>query len=246
MMQKIIYGIYGNVAEEDGCGMNYAFGCVLYKYNLIVKNMKKSSLLVCAAAVCGLALTSCNSRAKLAQSIQGEWTSNPEKILDTGAAQATVVRILEFTRGATDTEGAVTMSALVTVENTMPFNDSIQTPLTISASGTATITGVYQAKDDDELMISLDATSLSTQVDPEGVVLNYNVVTEESGSAATKLKPAAVVLATQQINRAAQNLFTNIHEIEDIKVRGNLMQCEINHKDLVFSRESAQAPAPSK
>ncbi len=208
--------------------------------------MKSLSLLVCAAAVCGVALTSCNSRAKLAQSIQGEWTSNPEKLLDTGAAQATAVRVLEFTRGTTDTEGSITMSALVTVENTMPFNDSIQTPLTISASGTATITGVYQAKDDDELMISLDATSMSTQVDPEGVVLNYNVATEESGAAAAKLKPAAVILATQQINRAAQNLFTNVHEIDDIKVTGNLMKCEIGHKDLVFSRESAVAPSVTK
>ena len=208
--------------------------------------MKIHSLLVCAAAFCSIAVTSCNSRAKLAQSIQGEWTGNPEKLLDTGAAQATAVRVLEFTPGTADTEGSVTMSALVTVENTMPFNDSIQTPLTISASGTATITGVYQVKDDDELMISLDATSISTHVDPEGVVLNYNVVTEESGSTAAKLKPAAVILATQQINRAAQNMFTNIHEIDDIKVNGNLMKCEIGHKDLVFSRGSAVAPALAK
>lgn len=203
-------------------------------------------MLICVAALGVSALTSCNSRAKLAESVQGQWTSNPERVLDTGAAMATVVRIMEFTEGATSTEGSVTMSALITVENTMPFNDSIQTPLTISATGTATITGVYQAKDDDELLISLDATSLSTDVDPEGVQMNYNIISESSGSTTEKLRPAAIVLATQQINRAAQNLFTNVSKIDDIKVQGNLMKCEIGHKDLVFSRESPIAPAVTK
>lgn len=208
--------------------------------------MKKIALLLCAGMVGATMLTSCDSSAKLADSIQGEWTGNSERILDTGAAMATAVRVMSFSKGSTPTEGTVTMSALVTVENIMPFNDSIQTPLTISASGVATITGVYQAKDDDELLISLDATSLSTDVDPEGVQMNYNVLSGEDSSVATKLKPAAVVLATQQINRAAQNIFTNINKIDDIKVKGNLMKCEVGHKDLVFSRESAIAPAAVK
>ncbi|MBD5226376.1 MAG: hypothetical protein HDS68_10530 [Bacteroidales bacterium] len=210
--------------------------------------MKKIYLLICAGLLGATMLTSCDSSEKLANSIQGEWTGNTERILDTGAAKATAVRVMSFSKGSTSTEGNVTMSAMITVENTMPFNDSIQTPLTITATGIAMITGVYQAKDDDELIISLDATSLSTDVDPEGVQMNYNVMTGEDSSVATKLKPAAVVLATQQINRAAQNMFTDINKIDDIKVKGNLMKCEIgkSDKDLVFSRESAIAPAVTK
>lgn len=210
--------------------------------------MKKMYLLIGVGLLGAAMLTSCDSSAKLADSIQGEWTGNSERILDTGAARATAVRVMSFSKGSTSTEGNVTMSALITVENTMPFNDSIQTPLTITATGIATITGVYQAKDDDELLISLDSTSLSTDVDPEGVQMNYNVLTEEDNSVVTKLKPAAIVLATQQINRAAQNIFTNINKIDDIKVKGNLMKCEIGHKDkdMVFSRESPVAPAVTK
>ena len=124
--------------------------------------MKKIASLLILSAAAMTALTSCNSRARLAESIQGQWTGNPERLLDTGAATASAVRVMEFTAGSTDTEGTVTLSALITVENTMPFNDSIQTPLTITATGSATVTGVYQAKDDDELLISLDATSLAT------------------------------------------------------------------------------------
>lgn len=198
--------------------------------------MNKIIKFIGGTAFAALLLTGCDSRAKLAESIQGEWTGNPEKLLDTGAASASMVRMMEFTQGSTDREGTVTMTALITVENTMQFNDSLVTPLQITASGNATITGVYQAKDDDELMISLDATSMTVNVDPDGVALNYNVLSEDSKPVVEKLRQGAAVLATQQITRAAQNAFSNITDIDDIHVRGSLMTCEIGHKDLIFSK----------
>lgn len=203
--------------------------------------MKKFTSVICAtAAVAGMLtlMTACDTKAKLAESVQGKWTGNPEKMLDTGAASASMVRTLEFTKGAADTEGSVTMTAMITVENTMQSNDSIVTPLQITASGVATITGVYQAKDDDELTISLDATSMNVNVDPDAVKLNYNIATATSAPLVEKLKPGAAILATQQINRAAQNEFSNITEIDDIKIEGSIMRCEINHTDLTFTKST--------
>ena len=203
--------------------------------------MKKFTSVICAtAAVAGMLtlMTACDTKAKLAESVQGKWTGNPEKMLDTGAASASMVRTLEFTKGAADTEGSVTMTAMITVENTMQSNDSIVTPLQITASGVATITGVYQAKDDDELTISLDATSMNVNVDPDAVKLNYNIATATSAPLVEKLKPGAAILATQQINRAAQNAFSNITEIDDIKIEGSIMRCEINHTYLTFTKSS--------
>jgi len=203
--------------------------------------MKKFTSVICAtAAVAGMLtlMTACDTKAKLAESVQGKWTGNPEKMLDTGAASASMVRTLEFTKGAADTEGSVTMTAMITVENTMQSNDSIVTPLPITASGVATITGVYQAKDDDELTISLDATSMNVNVDPDAVKLNYNIATATSAPLVEKLKPGAAILATQQINRAAQNAFSNITEIDDIKIEGSIMRCEINHTDLTFTKST--------
>ena len=203
--------------------------------------MKKFTSVICAtAAVAGMLtlMTACDTKAKLAESVQGKWTGNPEKMLDTGAASASMVRTLEFTKGAADNEGSVTMTAMITVENTMQSNDSIVTPLQITASGVATITGVYQAKDDDELTISLDATSMNVNVDPDAVKLNYNIATATSAPLVEKLKPGAAILATQQINRAAQNAFSNITEIDDIKIEGSIMRCEINHTDLTFTKST--------
>lgn len=195
----------------------------------------KATALLCTAAIL-VTMTSCDSGAKLISELQGEWTGNPERILDSGAASASMVRVLEFTRGAADTEGTVTMTALITVENTMEFNDSIVTPLQISATGTATITGTFQAKDRDELLVSLDATSLNVEVDPQAVQLNYNIISESSAPIIEKLKPGAAILATQQINHAAQSAFTNITEIDDIEIKNNIMTCEISNKDLAFTR----------
>ena len=203
--------------------------------------MKKLAILICGAMLSigfSSIFTSCDSKAKLAESIKGTWTGNPEKVLDTDATSASMVRALEFLPGASVSEGTVTMSAIITVENATQFNDSVVSPIQITASGTATVQGTYQVKDDDDIIISLDATSFAVNVDPDGVQLNYNALSESSAPIAEKLKPAAAQLATQQITSAARSAFSGINEIEDIHVHGSLMKCEINHRDLVFSRSA--------
>ena len=199
-------------------------------------DMKKILIALGCFALGAVIVTSCDSKSKLAADIQGAWTGNPEKVLDTGAAAATMVRVLEFSPGETSTEGTVTMTAMITVDNTMQFNDSLVTPLTITASGNASITGVYQIKDHDDILISLDHTSMQVNVDPDAVTLNYNVMTGDSAPMVEKLKPGATILATQQINQAANGIFANITEIEDVKVKNSIMTCEIGKRNLAFSR----------
>lgn len=184
---------------------------------------------------------SCDSKARLSEEVQGVWGSAPEQIQDTGAEQATLVRLMEFNASSSaQAEGTVTMTALITVENTMPANDSIVAPLEITASGTATISGYYQAIDDDELAVTLDASSLTVSVDPQAVQLNYNALTTESSAQVDKLKPAAAMLASQQIRRAAQNTFYTLNKIDDIKINNKLMSCEIGKHDLTFRRQVAE------
>ena len=169
--------------------------------------MTKILTLTLGATILGAMLTGCDSRAKLAESVQGEWTGNPEMLLDTGAATASLVRMLEFTAGTTDTEGTVTMTALITVENTMQLNDSLVSPLQITSSGNATITGVYQAKDDDDLTISLDVTSMSVNVDPDGVQLNYNVVDGQSSPSVENCAPGLLCLRHSRLTVLPRTCF---------------------------------------
>ncbi|MDE5625179.1 MAG: hypothetical protein K2I61_02540 [Muribaculaceae bacterium] len=200
--------------------------------------MNKSILPVLAAGALFM-LVSCDSRQKLSEDLQGVWAGTPEQLTNSGAARATMVRMMEFTSTGNAGEGNVTLTAYITVENTMPANDSIVTPLTISASGTATITGLYQAKDDDDMLLNLDASSLTVNVDPKGVELSYDVLSGQSGSHLASLRPAAAMLASQQIDHAARNVFFNLTEIEDIKINNNMLKCEMAHKDLTFRRQPA-------
>ncbi len=191
-----------------------------------------------ALAIAGMGLTSCDSETRLGKEIQGTWSGNPRQVVDSGAASATATTLIEFVGGSDVREGTVNLTALVSVENTTSYNDSIVTPLEITASGTATVTGVYQVKDDDEIIISLDGSSLNVAVDPEAVQLNMNVLTEQSSPVAEQLKAGASVLVEQQVRKIATQIFGGINKIDDIKIHGSLMEAEINHTDLTFSRSA--------
>lgn len=199
------------------------------------------SVITGSALLSIFAISSCDSKQKLSEDLSGIWTGQEETLTNTGAARASMVRLLQFTPTGTEGEGDFTMTAYITVDNTMPATDEVVTPLTITASGTATITGVYQVKDDDELILNLDASSLAINVDPDAVELKYNVLTEQSGSEVETLKPAAAVLVNQQIEHAARSAFSNLTEIDDIKISNQLMKCELGHADLTFRRQTEQA-----
>lgn len=201
----------------------------------VFKNKIINGLNVLFAAALVLSATSCNSREKLAEKVDGTWSSAPEQLSNTGATHTTMVRVMEFNKNPETPEGTVIMSALITVDNVMTASgDSINQSLTITASGVATITGIFQAKDDDDLIVNLDYSSMTVQVDPKAVQLDYNVLMQTDDSHLEQLRPGAYRLATQQIQKSANGVFANLNEIEDIKVEGSIMTCEINDKDLSF------------
>lgn len=187
-------------------------------------------------------ISSCQSQSeKLAEEIAGTWSSAPEQITTSGATRTTMVRVMDFTRTASDaTDGAVTMTALITVDNVMPASGKLDTPLTITASGAATITGAFQVKDHDDILISLDYSSLQVSVDPAAVQINYNILTQDASPEVESLRPGALHLATQQIRQAATSVFSNLTEVEDVKIHTDLLSCEIAHKDLSFRRQQPQ------
>lgn len=200
--------------------------------------MKNLFLMISAGAVAAILLTGCDSRARLAKSLHGQWSGNPEILPNTGANSASLVRVMEFSPGTTAREGIVTMTAIITVENTMHANDSTAMSVQVTASGSAVITGMYHATDDDELIIGLDAMSLKTTIDPDGIQLGNDLAGNESSPSVEQLKPGAMSLANRQISSAAQHLYSNLTEIDDIHVRKSLMTCEIGNKKLTFSKSA--------
>lgn len=209
-----------------------------------MKKIISSTIILLGAA---LLLGGCNEKQRLSEKMRGVWAGAPEPLTNTGAARASLVRVLNFTPTGENGEGTVVITGYINVDNTMPSTDSIITPLTISASGVVTVTGFYQVKDDDEAVLDLDTSSMTIDVDPDGVKLNYDVLDGTSESQVTKLKGAAAMLATQQVTHAARQVFSNMHLMEDIEVDKNLMSFESGHSDLTFRRQdSSEALNPQQ
>lgn len=199
--------------------------------------MKKTIFAATFAAFL-LSLSSCDSKSKLADDIAGSWASSPERFVDNQASSASIIQIIDFTKDQSKTGGTLTMSGLFSIMTAMPQSDRAIQPLSVTASGVASIAGEWTVIDDDEISVFLDAKTLNVNVDPSAVVLDDNLLTNESTPDTTSLKPALARSIEAQIKSAVGNQFFNVRKIDDIKIKDNIMSCEINKRDLTLRRQT--------
>ncbi len=199
--------------------------------------MKKLLKFIPAAAIL-LAATACDSKSRLADDITGTWSGTPEMIANETSGQTTVVNIIDFERTPGTSGGTMTLSALLTTTSEIPESDKVIQPISYSASGVATIRGEWIANDDDKITVAIDPTSMSLQVDPDAVQLNYNVLSETSSPDTVALNHHVIAYINQEMKLAVQKRFFKINKIDDIKIKDNMMSCEINDRDLTLRRQT--------
>ncbi|MDE6352090.1 MAG: hypothetical protein K2K88_02965, partial [Muribaculaceae bacterium] len=134
--------------------------------------------------------------------------------------------------------GTLTMSGLISVNSTVPQGDGIESPISYTASGVATIQGEWTVDDDDEIKIFLDGTTMKIDVDPDGVVLDYNVLTGTSTPDTTAIKPVLAGMVKKAISTGVETKFFNAKKIDDIKIKDNIMSCEIDDYDITLRRQN--------
>lgn len=182
---------------------------------------------------------SCNEKSKLATSVSGSWSGSAERVETPDAkTTTTVTKYFTFTADSeSKTGGTITATAQFTLESGTQLEAANTQPIAVTANGTATITGKWEAIDDDEIMVSFDTNTLQVNVDPQEVVLEYTISTETSEPISEEL-PAAI---SSTIKHSMTSVMThdvfNFSKIDDIKINGNLMSCEIGHKDYTFHRD---------
>lgn len=191
---------------------------------------------IALAAIVAASLTSCNQKAALANKIEGTWTGTPERIADASAAYSTLVKTFEFNVSDSGESGTLVITALIDVENTIPGTSANVQPLAVSAAATATVTGQWEAVDDDEVIVTIDPSTLTINLDPSAVLLNYNTVDDTSSSDLTQLKPQAAAIVGRQVNAAVSSNIMGITKIDDIKVTKNILECEIGKADVTLRR----------
>lgn len=204
--------------------------------------MKKGIKTLIAGLMAAGVLTACSEETRLAKQVNGSWASSPERIADPTAENASMVRILDFVKDADRAGGQLVMSGLITVNSTVnAVNPTLDTPISYSASGVATIQGEWTAHDDDEIILVLDPSTFSLQVDPQAVVLDYNIADGNSQATTDSIRPSIVAGLRTQMRNMVETQFFNVRKIDDIKVKNGMMSCEIDDRDITLRRQTGEA-----
>lgn len=198
--------------------------------------MKKILYLALPALLLAATVSSCDEKARLASDIEGSWSGTPERVYVSDAASSTITRVFTFVKSDGDAPATVIVNAMFSTEQTVPSTDSIMQPLTITASGNATITGTWSPIDDDEIAIALNHSTMKVDVDPEAVTLEYDVLSADSHPEVEALKPAIAQTVKAHLTRVMTESVFDFAKLDDIKIKGNIMSCEINKKDITFHR----------
>lgn len=202
------------------------------------------SIFVSALTIIGAAaiVSSCSDRPDL----EGTWQGNQERIQVAGASEAFSTVSIDFAPSAEkNAPGLVNLSAVVEVH--APAAASADTgavqPWQANVTATASVSGTYvfEEHEDDDIILSLDPSTLLVRVDPAGVVSTFNVLDGTDSAALDSLTQAAVAQWSQAIGRGVMEQFNKYNRIEDIKVHhGDMLTAEIADRDLTFRRTAAQ------
>ncbi|MDE6369684.1 MAG: hypothetical protein K2K94_10660 [Muribaculaceae bacterium] len=201
-------------------------------------NLKKIITIMLPAAAIA-ALSSCSNHPE----IEGTWTGTPTRIDNISAAcDASATMSISFTQDEKSAQsGEVTISALIDANQPVTSETAgLDQPYEVSVAATAVITGhwSYEEKGDDDIIITLDPSTLQVNVDPNGVTFSNDVLTETQQPLLDSLSSATADAWKKSIAKAMSERFYDMNRISDIKINNGIMSCEIHDRDFTFRRVS--------
>lgn len=186
-----------------------------------------------AAGFMMIGLASCDNR----PDIVGEWQGTLKDVIPQTATSNVTVNYSFQRDGKTTAAYEFEMS-----EATQP-NGEIVSPYQINVSGTALLEGTWQYVDreDDEVAITYDMSTLQVNIDPEAVLLQENLLSGMQQPQVDSLKAVAVQRYSQKV---ASYLKSNPNVVwEDVELKKPLLKYEIGHRDYTLRKIDAAAPA---
>ncbi len=193
--------------------------------------------LMFAAAAMLAACTACSG----GPAIDGAWTSAPTRIDNELpiASEASDVLTLVFDAPKGAKSGAVTITSEITANQPVEAGtiDSFDEPYEVSVSATATITGTWSLEDRDDIVIFLDRNTLEVNVDPDGVAYSQNLIDGMQQPQVDSLTAVTAERWRSAIRSAATARFISLDKLDDVKVKDNILSCEVGKRDLTFHRD---------
>lgn len=208
-------------------------------------------------AVAGLltaGLASCNENAKLASAVEGVWSGNETQIVkkdgkkhdkhgkpenaNIGASINSVTPSFTFAKDVNVKDGGkVTYTGVYSISQAVS-SQSVDVPFEATANVKATAEGTWTATDDDEIMLTIDQTSVKTEIDPTSVSFGYAVLTDKPVSELDSLK--ANLLPNLEISFGAevQKRVAMMKKLDDIKFpQTGTMTLEIGKTDYTLTKQ---------
>lgn len=184
--------------------------------------MKKIILPFLVIALAAI-VVACGSKSKLISEISGSWTGNPERIGIAGQYDADMVSTYEFLP-----EGQAIISAMVSVDKSMPASDDVVVPVSLNAAATVSVTGTYEVVSEDEVRITPDMNTLTVNVDPSAVTAEYNKLSGGDQPDLVTITPEYAKQIKSELTAAMQKYIPEASNISSIKIDGSNMNASIN------------------
>lgn len=183
--------------------------------------------------------TACESPTRLASRIEGTWSTSPQKFNKEVVGQGTYVPLLEFTRPDKRPEGSVTLTAQLSI--IMPINAPVDsmgaTPVSATAAGVATISGIWTADDDDEVKIALDPSTLDITMDPDVQFAIADVFTDYDTDSVAGVSHQVMRAFAEQARQGMTDVISHFNELDDIKFPSDAMfTAKLNGTRLTFAK----------
>lgn len=200
--------------------------------------MKIRPILAGAAVVLGLTMVSCDTAMSLAKDVNGTWAGGVDRILG-DALNSDVFSTYTFTYDAASAKAGGDIVINATLAGN--YNDNVvvgETPsnVSVTVAGTSSISGTWTAIDDDEIVITLNPSTLKVSLDPAAQTLTSSAVL--TAEAIDTLKPNLLSMIKDRMAYDLRIKYSSPIHMDDVKVKGGkTLEYEVNDIDYTLTSE---------
>lgn len=100
----------------------------------------------------------------------------------------------------------------------MQGTPGISTPVSLTASGYATVSGKWTATSSEAVEITLDMSTLVVNVDPEAVLISTNISDDVDNAVTEQLRPQFAKSVRNQLLKAATERYSGVMKLNDVRI----------------------------
>lgn len=202
--------------------------------------MKKLFFAALGILTMTIGLTACNEKEKLAKDVAGTWSTTQMTFFNDAQGQASGGDVITFEIDSENkTGGVVNVASTISLSRGADALTPADQPYSLSVAAMASVSGRWEAIDDDEIRIDFDANTLKVSVDPEAVALIANPLSGASQSEVDSLRPQMAQFYQTELTNAMRVRYSTFTKLDDVKTHNNgqTLKFEAAKVDYILQRQ---------